>query len=471
MPGRFKIVVSDLHMSAGHAQAGNPLEDFGSEGEFVAFLGEIAAESERDGADVELILNGDTFEMLQVPHVDAFDPLAVYPPEQYHSSSEADSERKIALTIAGHWPFFHALGRFIRVGPPRRHITFIKGNHDVNLHWPGVQGRIRQALAATSGRAQLLTFEERCISREGIYVEHGNQYAGVVNYLQDMEEPHDHDKPGQLATPPGSWFVMDVLNEVERDRYWIDGIKPVTALIWYALAYDFPFAARAIATLIRALPGILDEIVFAVEETPAEELARQLEDPEQVADMAARYEADEAFRAHFNAEVASVLSPAPEIPGELAFALPGVPDAVTMGDQTRHRVHSLLYEMAQVRALEERVTLVTFGHSHDASFEPLPGGGVYINSGTWTWRADLSAAGAKTWRDLFEHPEWFANDRLLSYVRIDYDDAGAPTGQLLVYEPAPDPEPGEETSARSPSLWNHFLAWLRGLWARITGAA
>jgi UDP-2,3-diacylglucosamine pyrophosphatase LpxH len=469
MAGKFKIIVSDLHLSGGRVADGNPLEDFDRDQDFGMFLDGIAAESDRQGAEVELIVNGDAFEMLQVPHEEAFDPPFVYPAERYHSSSEPDSERKMALIIAGHRPVFEALGRFVRSGPPRRYVTFIKGNHDVNLHWNGVQRLIREATGTTGMRASLLGFEERRIVREGIYVEHGNQYAQGLDQVEDMEEPHDHDKPGQLAIPPGSWFVMDVFNEVERDKYWIDGVKPITALVWYALAYDFGFAARAIATLLRALPGILDEIVFAPEESHAEGLANVLEDPDQVAELAARYETDEEFRAAFNAEVAGLLSPF-DGPDAVAFAPESVPDPVVKGDQIRERINSALFEMAKIRAAEEGVKLVTFGHTHDAVEEELPDGGLYINSGTWTWLADFSGADKETWRDLFEHPELFTDDRQLSYVRIDYDQAGEPQGRLMTYEPDASPAPEDEAEDPPLSLWNRFVAWLRGLWASIAGS-
>ncbi len=257
MAGKFKIVISDLHLSAGHQVEGNPLEDFDSDEDFAAFMEEIVAESERDGTDVELIVNGDAFEMLQVPHVDSFDPTFVYASEQYHSSSEEDSARKMDIIIAGHALFFEALKLFLQVGPPRRTVTFVKGNHDLNLHWPAVQSRIRQAMEAIGGWQSLVAFEERIISREGIYVEHGNQYAEALDRIEDMEEPHDHDKLGQLAIPLGSWFVMNVFNKVEREKYWIDGIKPITAMVFYALAYEPFFALRSLATLIRALPGVI----------------------------------------------------------------------------------------------------------------------------------------------------------------------------------------------------------------------
>jgi len=468
MPDKFKIVVSDLHLSAGREQEGNPLEDFSSDEEFAALLDEIAAESDREGAEVELIFNGDAFEMLQVPHVDHFDPSVVYPSEQYHSSSEEDSVRKMKIIIEGHQAFFQALGRFLRIGPPRRYATFVKGNHDLNLHWKGVQDRIRQEVAATGGRKSLLTFEETRICREGIYVEHGNQYGAAVDRVKNMEEPRDLEEPGQLAIPFGSWFVMDVFNRVEREKYWIDGIKPITALVWYALAYDFAFAAKAIATLARALPGILWEGFFAVEEPSGLVVAEELEDPARAVELASRYETDETFRAQFNAELANMLSPAPQaFDIELASAAP-VSDPVAMGDQVRAGVNSSLSAAASERSAEEGVNLVTFGHTHDAGVELLPGGGAYINSGTWTWRADLSGEERKTWRDLFEHPEWFTEERRLSYVRIDYDEEGQPDGKLLDYKPGRKRQPAPSPVA-GLSLWERLVRGLRALWARITG--
>ncbi|NIV32942.1 MAG: hypothetical protein GWN58_26910, partial [Anaerolineae bacterium] len=64
-------------------------------------------------------------------------PAIEYPPKQYHSSSEEDSVLKMAIIVEGHRAFFKGLGRFLRMGPPRRRVTFIKGNHDLNLHWSG----------------------------------------------------------------------------------------------------------------------------------------------------------------------------------------------------------------------------------------------------------------------------------------------------------------------------------------------
>jgi len=256
MAGKVKIIVSDLHLGAGSfdLDEGNLLEDFIVDKAFACFLDEMKKESETEGTDFELIIDGDMMEFLQAPAVDEFEPQRIYPPENYRSSSEEDSAKKVALIIEGHGTFFTALGEFIKPANPQRKVTIIKGNHDVNLYWPAVKERIRQAVYATGEeRAKLLAFEEVCICREGIYVEHGNQYSDKVNRVDNFEKPLDPEREGQLAIPAGSRFVIEFFNQVEWEKWWVDSVKPMTALIWYALAIDFPFAAKTLAAFALGL--------------------------------------------------------------------------------------------------------------------------------------------------------------------------------------------------------------------------
>jgi UDP-2,3-diacylglucosamine pyrophosphatase LpxH len=463
MSGKFKIVVSDLHLGAGPPVGSNPLEDFQADAEFSILVDHLVVESERSGADVELILNGDVFEMLQVPHVPVFDPGQFYASGRYHSSAEADSALKMGHIIAGHPIFFAALRRFLQVGPPRRSVAFVKGNHDLDLFWTAVQDGIRTALDGTGERAALLTFEAWRIVREGIYVEHGNQYAERIDRVRDMVDPRDPDRPEQLALPPGSRLVIDLFNPVERARYWIDGVKPITALVWYALKYDFPFAARALAMLLRALPGALGHAFLALDEPRAETLARKLEDPAQVEALAARYEEDPVFRAQFNAEVANLLSPAPALEGAGALDLAPTPDPETMGENIRRRMVSALHEAARRLAVEHGVRLVVMGHTHEPVEEALPGGARYVNSGTWTWRLNLSGASSDVWRELFAHPERFTDEKRLTYVRVDYDVGGQPTGHLVDHRPLFPMGGGGD----GQTFWSRVLDWFRALWRRI----
>ena len=461
---KFKVVVSDLHLGAGHKWEGNALEDFTSDQEFVAFVDQMIAESNGDGAEVELVFNGDTFEMYQLPHVDTFDPTALYRSKECYSSTEPDSVRKVAIAIAGHPLFFATLRRFIQPDPPRRSVTFVKGNHDVPLHWPAVQTLIRRTVGAVGKCAPLMSFAERCISREGIYVEHGNQYSLFLDRVPNMDEPFDPEKPGYLTWPPGAKFVMDVFNDWERKRYWLDGVKPMTSLIWYALAYDTRFALWAIPKLLRALPSL----VFGVgpdHENARAELAQELEDADQEA-WSAQYQADPGFRAQFNAGLARALAPSPDeslAADQFAPALRA--DPVATGDQVRDQVHTSLYEAAERCAAESGARLVLFGHTHEPGIEILPGGATYINTGTWTWSGDFTRAGAKTWQELFRHPDKFANDRTLSFARIDYDDAGQPVGRCDVYLPQTVVPLDPESAIRL--LWQRLVDWFRRLWASV----
>lgn len=444
--GRAKIIISDLHMGAGFAPD-NPLEDFVTDDEFAEFLGGIVAESDERTMDVELIVNGDMVEFLQVPAVDTFDPRAVYPPEVYHVSSEDASAKKMALVIRGHPIFFAALRDFINPDRPRRNITVIKGNHDVNLHWVAVQTCMREAVGATGDRQSLLAFEERQVSREGIYVEHGNQYVEKVNRFDNFEYPRDPRNTGELEIPPGSDFVIDFFNEVEREKWWVDSVKPITALIWYGFAVDFAFAARVLVNFLRVAP-VLFVGSFAVEGEAGvgaemDELRRQLEDEAEVATLGERYATDEPFRREFDARLGRVLHAADGTPEVVLPATIGEAEALEKASDIIEVTGGALRKVAQTKIVKERAQVVVFGHTHHALCEQLEGG-VYLNSGTWVWWRDFAGMDLAKWRELYVHPERFAQPHYLTYVRVDYDQANYPharvldyTGQLVIECPPP----------------------------------
>ncbi len=476
MPGKAKIILSDLHLGAGFAPA-NPLEDFVSDDAFAALLADLTAESDERKMDIELLINGDMIEFLQTPAADSFDPTRAYPEEAYRSTTEEASVLKTLLVIQGHLTFFAALRNFLHPSPPRRRITILKGNHDVNLYWPGVQDAIRAAIGATGERQDLLLFEERSVAREGIYVEHGNQYAEKVNRFDYFEEPLDPDQPTTLETPPGSEFVIDFFNGIEREMWWVDAVKPITALIWYGFAIDFGFASRVLVNFLRVAPNLLIGS-FAVEESggiaahPAE-LRQQLEDQAQVAAWRERYATDPTFRRQFNRQVGQLLHKAdapPEVapptppskpPGETAdqdHALEKAQDITEMSDLA-------LRQVAQEKLNETDAQVVVFGHTHRALWEQLEGG-IHVNSGTWTWWRDFAGTDLGTWQQLYAHPESFTQPHYLTYVRVDYDDKGRPhaqvldyTGQLVIEQTTPEEESGflERLLTGLAQLWENIL--------------
>ncbi len=436
MADRTTIIVSDLHMGAGFRTRGDPLDDFDKDAEFANLLRELKVESERDGREIELIVDGDMVDFPQVPASEEFDPNVAYPPQVYSTTLEADSVKKMNLAIAGHEGFFADLRDFLSPGPPRRTLTIIKGNHDVELHWPGVQQRIREAVGAGGGRAGLVHFEEVCVHRDGLYVEHGNQYAAYFDRLDNFENPVDPQHPQRLTLTTGSQALIEAFNPVERERYWIDGVKPMTALIFYLLRWDFDFAMRALVSLLKGVPLLVPKAMAADQET----LLAELDDEVRRQALAAQYAADADFRRDFNARVLAAAETLRE-PADLGVRIAdlSVASALELGQREQERARVALGRAAQKIATEKHAKLVVFGHTHFAGDEPLEGGARYINSGAWVWYHDFSTADEATWRELFEHPEHFTGDRYLTYVRVDYDAAGQPVGRLVEYAGQPQP--------------------------------
>ena len=457
MDKKAKVVLSDLHLGAGYAREGNALEDFVSDETFEAFLAELAAESEQENLEIELILAGDTFDFLQVPSLDAsqpFDPLARYPAELYASSSEQDSRHKIEWIMSGHPAFFRALGAFVRSSPPQRSATFIKGNHDVNLHWRAVQDAIRASLGATDEKADCLTFEERRITREGIYVEHGHQYAERCSRFPDFEEPHDPDASDQLYLPSGSRFVFNFFNDIEREHYWVDGVKPITALIWYAFALDFSLAVRALWAFLREAPSLAWGSLPLGGAAKAELAARnrllqELEDSEHLESV----KEDSGERIAFYERVAAAMSlyGLGLRGGEVSQSGWREQVALARGRAEERAVHSALARIAEQRRQQEKANVIVFGHTHEARQESLRYGSVYLNAGTWTWTRDFSGEDLAAWKRLWKHPERYTTSRRLTYVRIDYAEDGTPVGRLEEF--------GQQEQAIP--LWRRLVDWLR----------
>jgi len=449
--GKAKVIISDLHIGAGYVELGNALEDFNVDEDFVAFLDTLVDRSEAEDLDMELIVAGDMFEFLQVPHVDIFEPGKHYAARVYASSSEEHSIRKTRIIAAGHPLVFQALHSFMKRDGPRRRITIIKGNHDINLHWNGVRTILRDSMGATGELYSCLHFESRRVHREGLWVEHGNQYTEKINRFDDFEDPRDPNRREQLALPAGSRFVFNFLNALERERYWVDGVKPITAMIWYSLVFDFPFAFRAFLGLLREIPSLVWESLLwkrgeeeALGGEEREDLASVIMDPGAVKSLSRQYGSHPFHRRRFAQSLGRISEW----------------DYPAAGESWEETSSLEMGALRRAQAIQARVGgVLVFGHTHDAFVRPLPGGGFHANSGTWVWHRDFSGETQETWRAFWEEPERYMTDRRLTYIWMDYDQDGVPHPRLLEFErEAVDFGVGEEVR----SWWKRFLAWLRG---------
>lgn len=432
MSGKLKIVVSDFHLGAGPPDiTQNPLEDFIADQAFAHFLDTLRAESEMDNKEVELIINGDFFEFLQVPAVDEFDPQRTYPPEAYRDSSPTSSVKRLDLIASGHSTVFDALADFIQVEAPRRRVTLIKGNHDVNLFWPPVKQRLREVLGAIGRRASLLLFAERYVSRESIYVEHGHQYAEQLNRWDNFDDPRDMDNPDQLLYAAGSQFAIDFFNSVERDQTWADSLKPLTALAWYSLEWDFSFAARMLLALARHMPAMGLGAGSQANES-LEELCQQLGDAVGRQELSEHYGDSLGFRRDLHTRAGQMLVPAASPPGIFAWPTPPADEsAIEIARTEIEEIHTSMRRVAARVADAEDARVIIFGHTHRPYLETFKDGTTLVNCGTWQWLGGYDPADADAWRELFtSHPPIEPRHRL-TYTRIDYDAQNIPHAQLL----------------------------------------
>lgn len=434
MGQKLKFVLSDLHLGAGYARSGdNPLEDFTVSQEFAAFLREIAQESHQDNREVELIINGDLFEFLQVPAVTDYDPTISYPTEAYLDSSEAASIKRLNIIVEGHHEIFDALSDFMHVEKPQRHVTIIKGNHDVNLFWPGVKSRLREILGASGSRASLMRFADEFVSREKIYIEHGHQRAEKMNGYSDSFDPRSADDPTQLYYPVGSHFVINFLNEIERRWPFVDQIKPLTTLIWYALNWNFEFAAKALAYFIRYSLTLSNTQLDPTRELlfPTAVLLERLEDDDRRRDMAQQYKADPVFRQKFHQQIQYYLDQANLDQAEsINFSsLRATEDPLEMGRMNQTQQRSMLRQAAEKITNQEKAKVIVFGHTHEPVQELLSNGSIYINTGSWV--KDFSYASPHTWEMLFRGMHQSNRPDRLPYARIDYDEYDRPQAKLL----------------------------------------
>ena len=274
------LIVSDLHLNEGFdPETGRTsrLEDFFRDDAFARFLryhDTIKGQPRFGGRPWLLILNGDIFDFLQVVSlpqeglplrtvkgIDQWSELTANEREYGLGTTAGESAWKLEQIARGHQDFFAALGWFVARG---NHVAVVRGNHDVELHWPEVQERfvkeakrayVRQWLqeggtppATLDTCGERIRFYPWFYHEPGrIYVEHGCQYD-AANHLRDVLNPVLPDDPQRIELPWGSLFVRYLFNEVEDLHPFADNVKPLTRYLGWAFRHA-PF--KALEVLVR----------------------------------------------------------------------------------------------------------------------------------------------------------------------------------------------------------------------------
>ncbi|MFY9561221.1 MAG: hypothetical protein WAQ52_13385 [Terriglobales bacterium] len=251
------LVISDLHLSEGirpHSKKYSLKEDFFFDREFARFLAHYQNPSEWGGKKWHLIINGDLLDLLQVTaYRDA--PAALHRPSKHPEygldCGELESVYKLGKIVEGHGEFFQALAEFVAGG---NLLSVIKGNHDVELHYPAVRKAflerlqnayesIRTAEAITESgasriKAETVQFPDWFYYEEGLlWVEHGNQYDRVnvfpyfLSPLLPKAPGRSAERVNEIDLPWGSLFVRYLFNKIETVEPFADNIKPQALFI------------------------------------------------------------------------------------------------------------------------------------------------------------------------------------------------------------------------------------------------
>lgn len=234
------IVVSDLHMTSGLDQTRgtwSPTEDFFWDDDFAEFLGWYG----KNGRTT-LVINGDMFDFLQVLDIPDSQQARVYNIPDAHLSarfglrcSEPAAVFQIDRIIQGHRRVFKALAEFLGKG---NQVKIIKGNHDVQLFWEGVQERIRERLEALGQEGkrrairQNLDFLPWFYYVPGLlYVEHGNQYEPATSFENFLHPllPHDYrGTGGHIELDLGGIVIRYLSNRMEVVDPLADNYRPLS---------------------------------------------------------------------------------------------------------------------------------------------------------------------------------------------------------------------------------------------------
>ncbi len=162
---RAIVVIGDLHMGAGRDASGNwhPHEDFRWKDELIGFFDALLAE----GGDVDLVINGDLFELLQSTTVPCRNA------DLRLGCTAVEAAQRLEAVIAAHREELAAIGKFAAVRSNRVHV--VPGDHDAALLMPDVWRIAAAAFAAPADRVALVR-SGAWLSGDGrVHVEHGHQ--------------------------------------------------------------------------------------------------------------------------------------------------------------------------------------------------------------------------------------------------------------------------------------------------------
>ncbi len=318
----LRLVLSDLHLGTGIRRGElNTMEDFYHDDRFAELL-EYYDRRAGDTAELEIILNGDIFDLLKVK-VDGVWPVEVTP---------EIAAQKLRACLDGHPRFVRALRDLL--SKPRRKITYLPGNHDLDMWLEAPQQLFRSYVAPDKeDRVQFITSSDTYYLPEGIQIRHGHQFEKIHSVDYDRMTRQRPDGKVILNLPWGSLWILEVMNPAKAERNYVDRILPLNRFLLGALLFDTGFALRF---LYRTIRYFLKHRVFALRAWT--ERIRKL----------------------------------PQLVREEIFALRSYDDEAVQALRRTRGIHTLIV-----------------GHSHGPRFRNIDGNKLLVNTGTWMRMVNL----------------------------------------------------------------------------------
>ncbi len=218
------LVLSDFHLGKGKFLENghiNILEDFDEDEKFAEFLDHYSTGTYYF-SDVNVILNGDIFNLIQMDINGVFT----------HLIGEEETEQMVQEIVQGHPIFFQALRKFL--ARPNKKLTYVIGNHDLPMIFKKAQQVVIKAVGAD------VEFTHQYVSA-GVLIEHGHRFEAFNTVPRSKLVIEGPQGRPIVNLPWASLFCIYLLPKLKETRPYIDKIRPLSRYIKWTIFQDFRF--------------------------------------------------------------------------------------------------------------------------------------------------------------------------------------------------------------------------------------
>jgi UDP-2,3-diacylglucosamine pyrophosphatase LpxH len=436
---RITFILSDLHLADGHTI----LDSFG-DAQQAAFEGLLAAACTAGplglADDVELVINGDCFDFLSTS---PFTPEGI--------SDVPTALAKLRKIIDAHGLFFATLHRFITT--PGRHITFVTGNHDIELCFEEIRVQINAAIGIPFDDQRVFFCPTRFYRpMPDVYVEHGNYYDfwnHAMAGLWDEQGNALNLKPETITLPVGSHYFQHAAHLISLQYAYFDHLEPSMnstrqiallclldpQIVMETASLTTQLISEPHPALMDLAPGdecvpvkLFEQAMITFFHFRQDMIARKKDWVESGGSEASERTQAQTMMEHLMLREALTLH---EVEAVAAICTPAT---YTMGEDVARGMHTVLTHDPSLR-------YAIAGHTHMVRINPVSSGTQsYLNTGSWTARMALPAPGEvnKELVEWLKEPDYthipLRDVTQFSFALVNSTPGGSSSASLCVWE-------------------------------------